>query len=92
MHLILRILKLDILRVPPIQILTKKGYTLSYWDLLNEFSRRTNIMLLKIVVSHKIKYYAIFSNSIGVQEHKKLLRIWKLDFLRSTMQIPTKKI
>jgi hypothetical protein len=76
MHLVLRILKLDILRVPPIQVLTMKGSTLSFVQ----------------QISQENKPKAIFGNYIQVRKTEKKLKILKFDILKVPyIQIPPKK-
>jgi hypothetical protein len=73
---ILKILKFDILRVPPIQIPPKKGKNLEFCSAnftANQFD-------------------GTISNNFGVQEHKNKLRILNFNILRIlSIEIPTKR-
>jgi hypothetical protein len=76
MYLILRILKFGYLRVPPIQIPTKKGKNLS----------------LVTQISPQNKADGFFGNYNGVQKTGNIFRICKFDILRvPCIQIATKK-
>jgi hypothetical protein len=76
MFLILRIFKFDILRVPPIQIPTKKVKNLSLVKQISPYNKADGI----------------FGNYNGVQKPGKIPRNLKFDILRvPSIQIPTRK-